>query len=42
MSKQSKSAKEMALEKKAARTGKDSDYQNLVNQQIKNNNRRGR
>lgn len=42
MGKESKSAKEMALEKKATQTGKDSDYQKLVNQQIKNHNRRGR
>jgi hypothetical protein len=38
----SKSAKEIALEKKVARTGSDRDAQQLVNQQIKNHTKRGR
>jgi len=42
MAKWSKSAKEIALEQKVAKTGKPSDTQALVNKQISNANKRGR
>lgn len=42
MAKWSKSAKEIALEKQAAKTGKASDHQRLVNKQISNHDKRNR
>lgn len=42
MAKWSKSAKEIALERKLERTGSDADAQRLVNKQISNANKRGR
>jgi hypothetical protein len=42
MAKWSKSAKELAQEQKAAQSGKDRDYQALVNTQIRNAGKRGK